>query len=94
MLFFSLSLQPKFEPRPTSMKLPFHFSFLDLRQSVGLLGRVISSSQGLYLYINTEKHTHTQTLNIHALSGIRAHDPGFRAGTVIGVQLCYLAEFM
>jgi hypothetical protein len=24
-------------------------------------------------------HTHTQTLNIHALSGIRTHDPGFRA---------------
>jgi hypothetical protein len=39
---------------------PFHFGFLDLRQLVGLLGRVISSSQGLYLYINTEKtHTHT-----------------------------------
>jgi hypothetical protein len=31
---------------------PFHFSFLDLRQSVGLLTRVISSSQGLYLYTN------------------------------------------
>jgi hypothetical protein len=27
-------------------------------QSVGLLGRVISSSQGLYLYTNTEKRTH------------------------------------
>jgi hypothetical protein len=26
---------------------PFHFSLLDLRQTVGLLGRVISSSQGL-----------------------------------------------
>jgi hypothetical protein len=44
----------------------FHFGFLGLRQSVGLLGWVISSSQGLYLYTNTEKrtHTHTQTLNI------------------------------
>jgi hypothetical protein len=40
---------------------------------------VISSSQGLYLYTNTEKRTHTLTLNIHALSGIRTHDPGFRA---------------
>jgi hypothetical protein len=40
---------------------PFHFGFLDLRHSVGLLGRVISSSQGLYLYINTEKRTHTNT---------------------------------
>jgi hypothetical protein len=57
---------------------PFHFGFLDLRQLVGLLVRVISSSQGLYLYTNTEKrtHTHTHTLNIHTLSG---HDPGFRA---------------
>jgi hypothetical protein len=49
----------------------FHFGFIDLRQSVGLLGRVISSSQGL--------STCTQTLNIHALSVIRTHDPGFRA---------------
>jgi hypothetical protein len=39
----------------------FHFSLLDLRHSVGLLGRVISPSQGLYLYTNTEKSTHTNT---------------------------------
>jgi hypothetical protein len=32
--------------------------FLDQGQSVGLLGRVISSSQGPYLYTNTEKRTH------------------------------------
>jgi hypothetical protein len=32
--------------------------FLDQGQSVGLLGRVISASQGLYLYTNTEKHTY------------------------------------
>jgi hypothetical protein len=32
--------------------------FLNLGQSVGLLGQVISSSQGLYLYTNTEKRTH------------------------------------
>jgi hypothetical protein len=59
---------------------PFHFCFLDLRQSVGLLGRVISSSQDLNLHANTETrtHTHTQTLNIHALNGFRTHDPGFR----------------
>jgi hypothetical protein len=38
---------------------PFHFSLLDLRHSVGLLGRVISSSQGLYPYTNIEKRTHT-----------------------------------
>jgi hypothetical protein len=35
---------------------PFHFGFLDLRHSVGLPGRVISSSQGLYLYTYTHKH--------------------------------------
>jgi hypothetical protein len=32
--------------------------FLNLGQSVRLLGRVISSSQGLYLYTNKEKRTH------------------------------------
>jgi hypothetical protein len=32
--------------------------FLDQGQSVGLLGWVISSSQGLYQYTNTEKRTH------------------------------------
>jgi hypothetical protein len=38
---------------------PFHFGLLALRHSVGLLGRVISSSQGLCLYTNTEKCTYT-----------------------------------
>jgi hypothetical protein len=56
---------------------PFHFGLLDLRHSVRLLRRVISSSQGLYLYTNTEKWAYTP--NIHALSGLRTHDPGFRA---------------
>jgi hypothetical protein len=32
--------------------------FLDQGQSVGFLGRVMSSSQGFYLYTNTEKCTH------------------------------------
>jgi hypothetical protein len=32
--------------------------FLDQGQSVGLHGRVISSSQGLYLYTNTEKRAY------------------------------------
>jgi hypothetical protein len=32
--------------------------FLHQGQSVGLLGRVISLSQGLYLYTNTEKRTY------------------------------------
>jgi hypothetical protein len=44
----------------------FHFGFLDLRQSVWLSARRKAS-------------TCTQTLNIHALSWVRTHDPGFRA---------------
>jgi hypothetical protein len=43
------------------------------RQTVELLGWVISSSQGLYLHRTTQRR---QTrINIHALSGIRTRDP-------------------
>jgi hypothetical protein len=52
---------------------PF-FSFLILRQSVGLLRRGISSPQSRNL--NTE---YTQT-DIHTSSGIRAHDPSVLPG--------------
>jgi hypothetical protein len=48
--------------------------FLELfRHTVGLLGRVISLSQGLYLH-RTAQHRKTWT-NIHALSGIRTQEP-------------------
>jgi hypothetical protein len=40
------------------MKLSDSLQLLDLGQSVGLLGRVISSPQGLYLNANTDKRTH------------------------------------
>jgi hypothetical protein len=43
------------------------------RHMVGLLGRVISSSQGLYLR-RTTQHRERRT-NIHALNGIRTCDP-------------------
>jgi hypothetical protein len=43
------------------------------RLTVGLLGRMISSSQGLYLH-RTAQHGQTRT-NFHALSGIRTCDP-------------------
>jgi hypothetical protein len=56
--------------------------FLDQGHSVGLLGRVISVSQGLYLYKHRKTHTHTQTLTIHALSWIGTHGHGFRASKV------------
>jgi hypothetical protein len=48
--------------------------FLELfRHMVGLLGRVISPSHGLYIHMTTQ-HRKTRT-NIHALSGIQTHDP-------------------
>jgi hypothetical protein len=48
--------------------------FLELfRHMVELLGREISPSQGLYLH-RTTQHRKTRT-NIHALSGMRTHDP-------------------
>jgi hypothetical protein len=52
-----------FEHR-ASVKRFLSLQFLNFRHSVGLLGRVISPSQGCYL---------TQT-DIHASSGIRTHD--------------------
>jgi hypothetical protein len=70
--------------------------FLELfRHMLGLLGRVISSSQGLYLH--RTKHRKTRT-NIHALSGIRTHDPSNqpakthasdRTATVTGIRRPY-----
>jgi hypothetical protein len=44
---------------------------------VGLLGRGISPRQVLYLHRKTQ-HRKTRT-HIHASSGIRTHDPNFRA---------------
>jgi hypothetical protein len=54
------------------------FQFLDLfTQTVGLLGRVISQSQGLYLYTGQHKHRKTHKhINIHASSRIRTYDHG------------------
>jgi hypothetical protein len=58
------------------------FSFLILyTQLVGLLGQGISPSQDLYLH--TEEHKHrinAHNTDIHALSGIRTHDPSVQAG--------------
>jgi hypothetical protein len=74
-----MALQPFVGPWPL-------FQFLNLFiQTVGLLGRVISSSQGRYLHTGQHKHrinacTH-QTF--HALNGIRNHDPGFRASVTV-----------
>jgi hypothetical protein len=56
--------------------------FLNLRQSVGLLGRRISPAQGRYL---------TQT-DIHALSEIRTHDPSVRTGEDISFLRLWSAD--
>jgi hypothetical protein len=45
-------------------------------QLVGLLGRGISPTQGLYLH-RTKQHRKTRT-HIHASSWIRTHDPSVR----------------
>jgi hypothetical protein len=52
----------------------------NISQTVKLLGRVISPSKGRYL--NTGQHKQYKdihTPNIHALSGIRNHNPSVRA---------------
>jgi hypothetical protein len=63
------------EHRASVNRFFFHFSFLILRQSVGLLGRGMSPSQDLYLF----RHRKTQT-NLHNLRGIRTQDYSVRAG--------------
>jgi hypothetical protein len=67
--------------------------FWSYTQSVGLLWRGISPYQGLYLHTEQHKHRINAHTDIHALSGVRTHDPGVRvsedssclsAATVIG----------
>jgi hypothetical protein len=54
------------------------FSFLIYTQSVGLLGRGISPSQGRYLHTGQHKPEYTHRY-IHFSSGIRTHYPSVRA---------------
>jgi hypothetical protein len=75
-VIFSMALPAHSGPWPLIL---FRNHFL---KTVGLLGRVISPSQGLYL--NTGQHRHrikayTHTPNIHALSGIQTHYPRVEA---------------
>jgi hypothetical protein len=61
---------------------PLYFSFLIYTRTVGLLERVISSSQGLYLNIRQHKH---RKRHIHTIKhpcpqgGIRTRSHGLRA---------------
>jgi hypothetical protein len=56
-VFFPWRYNPNLGLSLSPWNFPFHFSFLDLRQLVELIGRVISSLQCLYLCTNTEKRT-------------------------------------
>jgi hypothetical protein len=59
------------------------WSFLHFRnfftQAVGLFARGISPSQGRYLHVGQHRHRINAYTDIHASSGIRTHDPNFRA---------------
>jgi superfamily II DNA helicase RecQ len=57
------------------MKLSVSLQLLDLGQSVGRLGRVISPSKSVYLFTQKNKHT-TQKLNVQSLTSIRTHGHG------------------
>jgi hypothetical protein len=63
--------------------------FLNFRQSVRLLGRGISTTQGRYLHRATQTQNKRRQTSIHVLSVIRIHDhsgraASDRAATVIG----------
>jgi hypothetical protein len=53
------------------------FETVFVRQLVGLLGRGVVPSQGLYLH-RIAQHRKTKTI-IHTLNGIRTHDPRIQA---------------
>jgi hypothetical protein len=57
------------------------FSFVNFffTQTLKLLGRVISPSQGRYLHTGQHKHRINAYTDIRALSGIRTDDPSVRA---------------
>jgi hypothetical protein len=66
-----MALQPFFGPWPL-------IQFRNL-QTVELLGRVISPSQGRYLHTGQHKHRiKAHKTDIHALSAIRTHYPNVR----------------
>jgi hypothetical protein len=68
-IYLSIYLQPFVGPWP-----PYSF-----KQTVGLLGRGISPSQGRYLQIRENKENNRTHTYIHASCGIRTHDRSVRA---------------
>jgi hypothetical protein len=59
-------------PQPLCWALATFSVSWSYTQSVGLLGREISSPQGLYLH--TGQHKHNKRIDIYASSGIRTRD--------------------
>jgi hypothetical protein len=81
--YFFLWLYSPIQALGASMKHSVSLQLLDLGQSVGLLGQVISSRRKASSCTQTQRNAHTtQTLNIHAQSGIRTHGPGVRAKNI------------
>jgi hypothetical protein len=70
--FFSMPLPPHSGPRPL-IQYRNHFTL-----TVGLLGRVISPSQGHYVNTGQHRHRINAHTDIHALIGIRTKDPSVR----------------
>jgi hypothetical protein len=75
-----LALQPQFGPWPASMKLSVSLRFT----RSWTFGRTPWAGDQLVarplpVHKHRKTHIHTQTRNIHALSGIRTNDPSFRA---------------
>jgi hypothetical protein len=66
---------------PVPVQSLFSEIYVSIGQLVGLLGRGISPTQGLYLH-RTTQHRKTRT-HIHASSEIRNHDPSVRDSTCL-----------
>jgi hypothetical protein len=66
----SVPVAPTWEHRPSAKRF-VSLQFLNLRQSVGLLGRRIGPSQGRYITQTQNKHRHP------CFEWIRTHDPSF-----------------
>jgi hypothetical protein len=83
--FDTRSITFSFFTGTTALVGPGLFFFLLFSRSwtaVGLLGRVISSSQGLYLYTNTEKRTYTN-IKHPCPEWDSNHGPGFERSKTV-----------
>jgi hypothetical protein len=74
MFFPPFGSMAQFRPWPPSMKLSISLQLLDLGQSDSLDGWWAHPKASTYTQTQKNAHT-TQTLNIHALRGIRTHSP-------------------